>query len=50
MAIDFSNLQEKEKTLTLALAALDSVIIAYSGGVDSSLLAYNARKVLLIVL
>ncbi len=46
MTIDFSNLQEKETALTEALAALDSVVIAYSGGVDSSLLAYYARKVL----
>lgn len=41
-----TTLQEKESKLLKQLAELDSVIVAYSGGVDSSLLAYYARKVL----
>lgn len=34
----------KEKLLCQNLATLESVIVAYSGGVDSSLLAYYARR------
>ena len=41
-----TTLQEKEARLLKQLSDLDSVIVAYSGGVDSSLLAYYARKVL----
>ncbi|HEY9786237.1 MAG TPA: ATP-dependent sacrificial sulfur transferase LarE [Candidatus Obscuribacterales bacterium] len=44
---DHSNdLQRKEQELIEMLASLDDVLVAYSGGVDSSLLAYYARKVL----
>src|SRR5438132_3505592 len=39
-------LQHKEKTLLNRLGKLGSVVVAYSGGVDSSLLAYYARRVL----
>jgi uncharacterized protein len=39
-------LSSKEQKLEQRIAELGSVIIAYSGGVDSSLLAYYARKVL----
>lgn len=38
--------REKESALVKLLSELDSVMVAYSGGVDSSLLAYYARKVL----
>ncbi|MCC7530645.1 MAG: ATP-dependent sacrificial sulfur transferase LarE [Candidatus Melainabacteria bacterium] len=41
-----SRLAEREATLTAALSRLESVVVAYSGGVDSSLLAYYARKTL----
>lgn len=37
-------LTSKEKILCESLATLESVIIAYSGGVDSSLLAYYAKR------
>src|SRR6266478_7468000 len=36
----------KEQALADALASLDSVIVAYSGGVDSSYLAYIASRTL----
>src|SRR3954454_20734828 len=37
---------EKEQALADTLAALDSVIVAYSGGVDSAYLAYIASRTL----
>ncbi|MBX9686327.1 MAG: ATP-dependent sacrificial sulfur transferase LarE [Candidatus Obscuribacterales bacterium] len=40
------SLEEKEKLLVKQLSKLDSVIVAYSGGVDSSVLAYYARQLL----
>jgi len=36
----------KEQALVQALSALDSVIVAYSGGVDSAYLAYIASRTL----
>lgn len=39
-------LSRKEEALMARLKSLESVIVAYSGGVDSSLLAYYARRVL----
>ena len=36
----------KEQALCDALASLDSVIVAYSGGVDSAYLAYIASRTL----
>ena len=36
----------KEQALADALSALDSVIVAYSGGVDSAYLAYIASRTL----
>src|SRR3954463_15782812 len=36
----------KEQALGEALASLDSVIVAYSGGVDSAYLAYVANRTL----
>jgi uncharacterized protein len=41
-----AQLSQKEESLVARRKALDSVIVAYSGGVDSSLLAYYARRVL----
>jgi uncharacterized protein len=41
-----AELEAKEAALYSALAGLRSLIIAYSGGVDSSLLAYVATRVL----
>lgn len=41
-----SELALKEELLIDRLKSLESVIVAYSGGVDSSLLAYYARRVL----
>jgi uncharacterized protein len=39
-------LTQREKKLIEALSRLDDVVVAYSGGVDSSLLAYYAKKTL----
>jgi uncharacterized protein len=41
-----SALQEKETRLSRILSGLGSSIVAYSGGVDSSLLAYYAKRIL----
>jgi uncharacterized protein len=46
MTIDPISLSRKEQKLEETLLAYGSVIVAYSGGVDSSLLALYARKVL----
>ncbi len=40
------NLEEKEQALHARLLSLESVIVAYSGGVDSAYLAYAAHRVL----
>jgi uncharacterized protein len=40
------SLEEKEQALHARLASLKSVIVAYSGGVDSAYLAYAAHAVL----
>lgn len=46
-SIEFTDeLAEKEQQLISELLNLNSVVVAYSGGVDSSLVAYYARKVL----
>ncbi len=44
--MDEALLKEKEERLSSLLEQLGSVVVAYSGGVDSSLLSYYARKVL----
>jgi len=44
--IEPAELQRKEKQLEGALQQLGSVIVAYSGGVDSAYLAYAAHRVL----
>ncbi|MBC7997981.1 MAG: TIGR00268 family protein, partial [Leptolyngbya sp.] len=41
-----AQLIERETRLIDSLSKLDSVVVAYSGGVDSSVLAYYARKIL----
>ena len=38
------NLDEKEQALHARLLSLESVIVAYSGGVDSAYLAYAAHR------
>src|SRR6185503_16928038 len=40
------NIEQKESRLIDQLRQLTGVIVAYSGGVDSSLLAYYARLIL----
>ena len=39
-------LEEKEKNLEILLRSLAPVVVAFSGGVDSSYLAYKAHKIL----
>lgn len=39
-------IEQKEQELLKQLSKLDGIIVAYSGGVDSSVLAYYARKAL----
>jgi len=41
-----SDLAEKERTLLAALAAMDRVIVAFSGGTDSAYLAWAANRAL----
>ena len=45
-AVTDSRLAHREKKLIESLARLENVVVAYSGGVDSSLLAYYARNIL----
>ena len=40
------NLDEKDEALRVRLAALDTVLVAYSGGTDSAFLAWAAHRVL----
>jgi uncharacterized protein len=44
--MDGAAIAAKEQELMEIISGLDSVMIAYSGGVDSSLLAYYARRLL----
>ncbi|HEY9867678.1 MAG TPA: ATP-dependent sacrificial sulfur transferase LarE [Candidatus Obscuribacterales bacterium] len=44
--MEASTLEAKEQHLVDSLSGLDSLIVAYSGGVDSSLLAAYARRVM----
>ncbi len=46
LALSESRLTAREGKLIDVLSRLDDVVVAYSGGVDSSLLAYYARKTL----
>ena len=41
-----ASIDDKERRLEEIISGLESVIVAYSGGVDSSLVAYYARKTL----
>ena len=41
-----STLQNQQRTLHAALASLDSLVVAYSGGVDSAFLAWAAHQAL----
>jgi pyridinium-3,5-biscarboxylic acid mononucleotide sulfurtransferase len=45
-AVDESALSSKEQVLISAIKESENLIVAYSGGVDSSLLAFYARKIL----
>jgi uncharacterized protein len=45
-SIRLSSLEEKESLLLSTIEETEKLIVAYSGGVDSSLLAYYARKAL----
>lgn len=43
---ELTAIEQKEELLKLRLESLGSLVVAYSGGVDSSLLAFYAKKVL----
>ena len=45
-AVQVISLEDKERALHARLLSLESVIVAYSGGVDSAYLAYAAHSVL----